>query len=181
MSLEQNYQAIIEAIGEDANREGLIKTPKRCAEAIKELTSGYSEDINEVLGDAVYESANDEMVIVKDIEFYSLCEHHMMPIVGKCHIGYIPDGKVIGLSKLARIVDHFAKRLQIQENMTKQVADCLLDAMNCKGVAVVIEADHFCMMMRGVKKQNSSTTTSMMLGKFRESDKTRAEFLTLIK
>ncbi len=178
--MDHLYTELLKSIGEDPSREGLKDTPKRAARALAFLTKGYNENITDIINGAIFQSDNSEMVILKDIELYSMCEHHILPFVGKCHIGYIPNGKVLGISKLARIADHFARRLQIQENLTKQIADCLLDTINAKGVGVVIEAKHFCMMMRGVEKQNSVMTTSMMLGQFRESDKTRAEFLSLI-
>ncbi len=181
VDLANAYKEIIEQIGEDPTREGLLKTPARAAKAIQELTSGYHDKIEDIINDAVYSSDNDEMVILKDIEYFSLCEHHMLPFVGVCHVGYLPNGKVIGISKIARIVDYFSRRLQIQENMTKQIADCLMDAIDAKGVAVVVEGKHFCMSMRGAGKQKSTMTSSMMLGKFRESEKTRLEFLSLIK
>lgn len=179
--MEQQVTDILKNVGEDPTREGLRDTPKRASQAMQFLTKGYHEDIDEIINGAVFESENSEMVILKNIELYSLCEHHMLPFFGKCHIGYIPDGKVIGISKLARIVEHFARRLQIQENLTQQIANCVIEKIGAQGVGVVIEAKHFCMMMRGVEKQNSEMLTSVMLGQFRESDKTRAEFLSLIK
>ncbi len=179
--MEQHYKAIIEAIGEDASREGLLDTPKRAAKAMEFITRGYQQDLDTVVNGAIFESESDEMVIVKDIELYSMCEHHMLPFIGKCHVGYLPKGKVIGLSKIARIVDMFARRLQIQENMTKQIADTILDVTGAAGVGVVVEAKHLCMMMRGVEKQNSLMKTSVMLGHFREDINTRNEFLNLIK
>ncbi|MGK0673434.1 MAG: GTP cyclohydrolase I FolE [Halothiobacillaceae bacterium] len=178
--MEKLYEAILNALGEDVSRDGLRDTPKRAAKAMEFLTKGYRETLEQVVGDALFESDNDEMVIVKDIELYSLCEHHLLPIVGKVHVGYLPSGKVLGLSKVARIVEMFARRLQIQENMTRQIAEAILQVTGAKGVAVVVEAQHFCMMMRGVEKQNSWTTTSMMLGRFREDRGTRMEFLSLI-
>jgi GTP cyclohydrolase I len=180
-SIKQAYQTILVELGENPTREGLLKTPARAAQAMVDLTVGYTQNLDEIINDAIYESDNDEMVILKNIEFYSLCEHHLLPFVGKCHVGYLPNKKVIGISKIARIVDHFSKRLQIQENLTKQIADCLLDNIDAKGVGVIIEAQHFCMMMRGVQKQNSTMSTSMMLGLFRSDEKTRSEFLSLIK
>ncbi len=178
--MEKHYEAILGAVGEDISRDGLLDTPKRAAKAMRFLTKGYHETLAQVIGGALFESDNDEMVIVKEIELYSLCEHHLLPMVGRVHVGYLPDGKVLGLSKVARIVEMFARRLQIQENMTRQIAEAILEATHAKGVAVVVEAQHFCMMMRGVEKQNSWTTTSMMLGRFREDRGTRMEFLSLI-
>ena len=178
--MEKHYEAILGAVGEDISRDGLRDTPKRAAKAMHFLTKGYHETLEQVVGGALFDSDNDEMVIVKDIELYSLCEHHLLPIVGRVHVGYLPSGKVLGLSKVARIVEMFARRLQIQENMTRQIAEAVLQVTGAKGVAVVVEAQHFCMMMRGVEKQNSWTTTSMMLGRFREDRGTRMEFLSLI-
>jgi GTP cyclohydrolase I len=179
--MEQIYRELLKSIGEDLNRDGLKATPKRAAKAFEHLTVGYSQNIDDVVNGAIFESDNDEMIIVKDIELYSLCEHHLLPFFGKCHVGYIPDGKVIGLSKIARIVDVYAKRLQIQENLTKQIADAILKYTGAKGVGVVIEARHLCMMMRGVEKQNSTMKTSCMLGIFRSHISTRSEFLSLIR
>jgi len=179
--LEEYYRQIIEGVGEDLDREGLEKTPERAAKAMQYLTRGYTQTIDEVVNNAIFESDNDQMILVKDIELYSLCEHHMLPFIGKCHVAYIPTGKVIGLSKIARIVDMYARRLQIQENLTKQIADTLMDAIQPAGVGVIIEAQHLCMMMRGVEKQNSKMTTSMMLGTFLNHDRTRSEFLRLVK
>lgn len=175
------YEGIIKGIGEDPAREGLQKTPERAAKAMQYLTRGYQQTVEEVVNNAIFESANDQMILVKDIELYSLCEHHLLPFIGKCHVAYIPTGKVIGLSKIARIVDMFARRLQIQENLTKQIADTLMTAIQPAGVGVIIEAQHLCMMMRGVEKQNSMMTTSMMLGTFLDHDRTRSEFLRLVK
>ena len=177
---EKNVIEILERIGEDPQREGLLKTPYRVAKAWKYLTRGYDMDVEEVLNRAVFHEDYNEMVIVKDIDFYSLCEHHMLPFFGRCHIAYIPDGKIVGLSKLPRIVDVFARRLQVQERMTQQIAEALQDALQPMGVAVVCEARHMCMMMRGVQKQNSVATTSEMLGAFEANSKTREEFLRLI-
>jgi GTP cyclohydrolase IA len=179
--MEEHIRALIEAVGENPDREGLLRTPERAARALRFLTQGYELDLNEVVNDAIFESSNDEMVIVRNIELYSMCEHHMLPFIGKCHIAYLPDGKVLGLSKLPRIVDMFARRLQIQENLTKQIGDCIQAVTGAKGVAVVIQAKHLCAMMRGVEKQNSEMVTSMMLGRFREDQRTRQEFLTLIR
>lgn len=180
-AIAANYRAIIEQLGENPEREGLRDTPKRAAKAMEFLTKGYHDDINDIVNNAVFESNSDQMVLVKDIELYSMCEHHLLPFVGKCHIAYLPDGKVLGLSKFARIVDMFARRLQIQENLTKQIADTVLEVTGAKGVAVVVESQHMCMMMRGVQKQNSSMYSSVMLGSFRDSPATRNEFLALIK
>ena len=179
--MEQEYLNIIKAIGEDPNRPGLVDTPRRAANAMRFLMQGYGLDIDEVINDALFPSNSDEMVIVKNIELYSMCEHHLMPFIGKCHVAYLPKGKVIGLSKVARIVDAFARRLQIQENLTNEIANCILEKTAAAGVAVIIEAQHMCMMMRGVEKQNSVMTTSCMLGAFRNSDSTRSEFLSLLK
>ena len=179
--MEQHYLDLLKKIGEDINRPGLKATPKRAAEALKYLTKGYALDIEKVLNGAIFPSDTDEMIIVKDIELYSLCEHHLLPFFGKCHIGYLPKGKIIGLSKIARIVDVLARRLQVQENLTKQIAETLMHYTNATGVAVVIEAKHLCMMMRGVEKQNSIMKTSCMLGAFRKEASTRSEFLSLIK
>lgn len=179
--MEKLYKQIIESIGEDANRQGLVDTPKRAAKAMRFLTHGYEQTLDDVLNNAVFDSDADDMVIVKDIELYSMCEHHLLPFIGKCHVSYLPDGKVIGLSKVARIVDMFARRLQIQEQLTKEIAEAVLSVTGAKGVAVVMEAKHLCMMMRGVEKQNSVMTTSCMLGQFRTNAETRAEFLSLLK
>lgn len=173
------YRQLLTHLGEDPDREGLLDTPKRAAKAMQFLTQGYGQDINELINDAVFTSDNDEMVVVRDIELYSMCEHHMLPFVGKCHIGYLPNGKVLGLSKFARIVDMFARRLQIQENLTKQIAQCIEEVTGARGVGVIVESKHMCMMMRGVEKQNSFMTTSVMTGQFRESQATRSEFMRL--
>ncbi|WGZ94750.1 MAG: GTP cyclohydrolase I FolE [Candidatus Thiothrix putei] len=177
----QLYADLITSIGEDITRDGLLKTPERAAKAFSFLTQGYQQSLDVIVNEAVFDSSNDEMVVVKDIEFYSLCEHHMLPFVGKAHVAYLPKGKVLGLSKIARITDMYARRLQIQENMTKQIADAIQQVTGAAGVGVVLEAQHFCMMMRGVQKQHSSTVTSMMLGEFRDNSRTRQEFLHLIK
>jgi len=179
--MEESFRRIIEAIGEDPDREGLVRTPERAAQAFEFLTQGYRQNIDELINQAVFTSDTDEMVIIRNIEMYSLCEHHMLPFIGKCHVAYLPAGKVLGLSKIARIVDFFARRLQIQEVLTKQIADCVNNAIEGKGVGVVIEAQHMCMMMRGVEKQNSVMTTSCMLGHFRSQMETRNEFLRLAK
>ena len=171
----------MELVGEDTQREGLLRTPVRVAESMSFLTSGYDSDPMTVLNDALFDSVSDEMVIVKDIDFYSMCEHHMLPFFGKCHIAYLPRKKVIGLSKLPRLVDVFARRLQIQERMTFDIATTVKKLINAQGVGVVIEAQHLCMMMRGVQKQNSYAVTSTMLGGFRTDQRTRAEFLDLLR
>ncbi|MEN8212853.1 MAG: GTP cyclohydrolase I FolE [Pseudomonadota bacterium] len=178
--LVQHYSGIIEGIGEDPLRDGLQDTPGRAARAMEFLCRGYGMTLDEVVNEAIFDSSNDDMVIVKDIELYSLCEHHMLPFIGKAHVAYLPQGKVIGLSKIARIVDMYARRLQIQENMTVQIADAIEQAIQPAGVAVTIEAEHLCMKMRGVEKQNSLMKTSVMLGAFRQSQATRMEYLTLI-
>src|SRR5210317_1000752 len=179
-SMQDAYLTLLNEVGEAPERDGLKDTPLRAAKALHFLTQGYRMDIDGVINGALFESDNDEMVIVKDIELYSMCEHHMLPFIGKCHVAYLPKGKVIGLSKIARVVDVFARRLQIQENLTNEIANCILDKTNAAGAAVIIEAKHMCMMMRGVEKQNSTMTTSCMLGAFRNSQTTRAEFLSLI-
>ncbi len=174
------YETILAELGEDPKREGLLDTPKRAAKAMQYLTRGYHQTLEEVTNGAVFESETDEMVIIKDIELYSMCEHHLLPFIGKCHIAYLPTGKVLGLSKFARIVDMYGRRLQIQENLTKQIADAVMQVTGARGVAVTIEAKHMCMMMRGVEKQNSVMKSSVMLGTFRESQATRQEYLQLI-
>lgn len=179
--LEDLYQQVLIELGEDENREGLLDTPKRAAKAMQFLTSGYTQSLEEVVNGAVFSSDNDEMVVVQGIEFYSLCEHHVLPFIGRCHIGYLPDGNVLGLSKFARIVDVFARRLQIQENMTKQIAEAVQEVTGCRGVGVIMEAQHMCMMMRGVQKQNSMMRTSVMLGSFRSNQATRQEFMRLVE
>lgn len=178
--MQSHIAAILETLGENPQREGLQKTPQRAAEALQFLTSGYHEDLTELLNNATFSSNMSEMVVLQNIELYSLCEHHLLPFFGKCHIAYVPKGKIIGISKLARIVDVFAKRLQIQEQLTQQIAESLLEATHAAGVGVIIEAQHLCMMMRGVQKQNSVMKTSVMLGLFREDNRTRAEFLSLL-
>jgi len=178
--IEQSYLNILETIGEDPERDGLKGTPKRAAKAMKFLTQGYSQSIKEIVNGALFESDADEMVVIKNIELYSLCEHHMLPFIGKCHIAYIPNGKVLGLSKFARIVDMYARRLQIQENLTRQIAISIQEITKSSGVGVIIEAQHMCMMMRGVEKQNSSMTTSVMLGSMKSNAISRQEMLALI-
>jgi GTP cyclohydrolase I len=179
--MEQYFKKIIEALGENPERDGLKDTPRRAADAIQFLTQGYHQSLDHIVNGALFESDNDEMIIVKDIELYSLCEHHLLPFIGKCHVAYIPRGKIIGLSKIARIVDMFARRLQVQERLTKEIAETILKITEARGVGVIIEAKHLCMMMRGVEKQNSIMTTSVMLGGFREDRRTRSEFLSLVK
>ena len=178
--LSHHYREILRGLGENPEREGLLDTPKRAAKAMQYLCHGYGQTLEEIVNGALFESDNDEMVIVREIELYSLCEHHLLPFIGKAHVAYIPTGKVLGLSKVARIVDMYARRLQIQENLTRQIAEAVQSVTQAAGVAVVIEAKHMCMMMRGVEKQNSVMSTSLMLGAFRESSNTRHEFLKLI-
>lgn len=180
-ALEQHYKHIIHAIGEDVQRDGLQKTPLRAAKAFEYLTQGYQQDLDTIVNGALFESDADEMIIVKDIELYSLCEHHLLPFIGKCHIGYIPNGKILGLSKFARIVDLYARRLQTQENLSSLIAAAIEQVTNAKGVAVMLEAKHLCMMMRGVEKQNSVMKTSVMKGSFRDRELSRNEFLQLIR
>lgn len=176
------YHDLLESIpGEDPHREGLIKTPQRANDAFNHLTKGYTESLDELIRGAIFDSKNDELVMVQNIEFYSLCEHHMLPFFGKCHIGYLPKGKIIGLSKLARIVEHFSRRLQVQENLTEQIAQALEDILAPKGVGVIMEAQHLCMMMRGVEKQGAYATTSSMRGALRNRESTRLEFLSLLR
>lgn len=179
--MEDLFSRLIQEIGEDVTREGLVDTPKRAAAAFRFLNNGYNRSLEHVLNNAIFEADTEDMVIVKDIELYSLCEHHLLPFIGKCHVAYLPRGKVLGLSKVARIVDMYGRRLQIQERLTKQIADAIHTAVQPRGVAVVIEAKHLCMMMRGVEKQNSVMTTSSMLGLFRQEISTRSEFLNLVK
>ena len=179
--MDQYFRSLIESIGENPNREGLIKTPQRAAKAFEFIMQGYKKDVKEIVNGAIFASDNDEMVVVKDIEMYSMCEHHLLPFFGKAHVGYIPNGKIIGLSKIARIVDMYARRLQVQENLTKEIATTLQKVTGALGVGVVIEAKHLCMMMRGVEKQNSLMKTSCLLGVFRKEDATRKEFLSLIQ
>jgi GTP cyclohydrolase I len=179
--VEKAFEEIIKEIGEDLERDGLLDTPKRAAKAFEFLTEGYRRSVDEVVNDALFESDANEMVVVSDIELYSLCEHHLLPFIGKCHVAYIPNGKVLGLSKVARIVDLYARRLQIQEGLTTQIAKTVQQVTGAEGVAVIIEARHMCMMMRGVQKQNSVMRTSAMLGVFKDNAATRAEFMSLIK
>ena len=179
--LQDAYTQILTEIGEDLERDGLRDTPTRAAKAMQFLTRGYQESLETVVNGAIFESDSEDMVIVRNIELYSLCEHHLLPFIGKCHVAYLPSGKVIGLSKIARIVDMYARRLQIQEALTKQIATAILDVTDGIGVGVIIESQHMCMMMRGVEKQNSSMTTSAMLGTFRSDINTRNEFLSLIR
>jgi GTP cyclohydrolase I len=178
--LSESVREVLQQIGEDPSREGLLKTPERYAKALEFLTSGYAKCPKTVINGAIFSEQYDEMVVVKDIEVYSLCEHHLLPFYGRAHIAYIPDGKIVGLSKVARMVDVFARRLQVQERMTTQIAETLNELLTPRGVGVVIEAQHLCMMMRGVEKQNSAMVTSSMLGEFRKNDVTRKEFLSLI-
>jgi len=177
---ESAISKVLELLGEDPKREGLIKTPSRVAKAWNFLTEGYNEDPKEILNQALFTSSNDEMVVVRDIEFYSTCEHHMLPIIGRAHVAYIPDGKVVGLSKIPRIVNVFARRLQIQEQMTEQIADAISESINPKGVAVVLHARHMCMEMRGVEKINSTTVSSALKGLFKSDQRTRSEFYNII-
>jgi GTP cyclohydrolase I len=179
--LEGLIHQVLLRLGEDPERPGLLRTPARIANALSFLTSGYQQTVEDVVEGAVFPDDCDEMVVVKDVEFYSQCEHHMLPFFGRVHVGYIPDGKIIGLSKIARVVDVFARRLQVQERMTSQIADGLMDILAPRGVGVVVEASHFCMMMRGVQKQNSSTLSSAMRGVFKEDARTRVEFMELIR
>ena len=178
--MEKSYATIIESIGENLQRDGLVDTPKRAAKAMEFLTSGYRTSVADVVNDAMFESDSNEMVVVSDIELYSLCEHHLLPFIGRAHVAYIPNGKVLGLSKVARIVDLYARRLQIQEGLTSQIANTMMEVTNALGVGVVIEAKHMCMMMRGVQKQNSLMKTSAMLGEFERNQATRNEFLQLV-
>jgi GTP cyclohydrolase I len=178
---EDIVRQMLVRLGEDPGREGLERTPLRVAKALDFLTTGYDMTVDDVVQGAVYEEHFEDMVVVRDIEFYSLCEHHMLPFFGHAHVGYLPNGKIIGLSKVARVIDVFARRLQVQERLSRQVADALMSILGAKGVAVVMEASHFCMVMRGVQKQDSRTVTSAMLGKFRDDPRTRAEFMELVK
>ena len=178
--MQNEFLKIIEAVGEDPNREGLKDTPKRAAKAFEFLTRGYHQTLDEIVNNALFASDTDEMIVVKDIEVYSLCEHHLLPFIGKCHVAYLPKNKILGLSKIARIVDMHARRLQVQEHLTKEIADSIAEVTDAKGVGVIIEAQHLCMMMRGVEKQNSVMSTSVMQGLLREDPRTRAEFLSLV-
>jgi len=175
------YERMLKCIGENVQREGLIKTPRRAADAMKFMTQGYRQRAKDILNNAIFESESDDIVIVRDIEFYSICEHHILPFFGKCHVGYIPDGKIIGLSKISRIVDMYARRLQVQERLTHQIASELNEALNPLGTAVVIEAQHMCMMIRGVQKQSSKAITSAVLGVFRDDPSTKAEWMSLLQ
>jgi GTP cyclohydrolase I len=179
--LTKVYEDLLEAIGEDSSRQGLARTPARAARAMEFITQGYRQSVEEIVNNAIFDSDASEIVLVKDIELYSLCEHHLLPFIGRAHVAYIPNGKVIGLSKVARIVDVFARRLQIQENLTTQIAEALMNCLHPSGVAVVVEAKHLCMMMRGVEKQNSVMKTSCLLGSFKEDARTRSEFLSLLQ
>jgi GTP cyclohydrolase I len=180
IQMQTLVEQILIAVGEDPKREGLLKTPERVEKSMKFLTSGYQVNIDELINGALYEESYNEMVIVKDIDVYSLCEHHLLPFFGKCHVAYLPSGKIIGLSKVPRLVDAFSRRLQVQERLTTQIAQCIDEALKPTGVAVVIEALHLCMSMRGVEKQNSFTTTSSMVGSFKDDARTRSEFLSLL-
>lgn len=179
--MQEEVKKIIEELGEDPNREGLRDTPKRVEKSLKYLTEGYTKNIDDVIGGAIFEEDYNELVLVKDIEIYSLCEHHLLPFVGKAHVGYIPNKRVIGLSKIARVVDMFARRLQLQERLTKEIVEALQEKLQPKGVAIIIEAEHYCMMMRGVQKQNSKMVTSAMRGSFLKDIRSREEFLKLVK
>jgi GTP cyclohydrolase I len=180
-ALPETVRALLQGLGEDPARPGLLSTPRRVSEGLRFLTSGYGADLERILNGAIFEDPADEMVVVRDIELYSLCEHHMLPFFGKCHVGYLPRGRIVGLSKLPRIVDAFARRLQVQERLTTQIAQAIMRAVKPLGVGVVIEANHLCMMMRGVQKQNSRAVTSCMLGGFKSDNRTRAEFLSFIR
>lgn len=179
--MKQLYTKLLQELGEDIHREGLKGTPERASQAMRYLTKGYTESLDDIINGALFDSDMSEMVIVKDVEMYSMCEHHLLPFLGKCHVGYLPDGKVIGLSKIARIIDYYARRLQIQERLTGEIARCIQSITGARGVAVVIEAKHLCMMMRGVEKQNSVMTTSVTLGDMRDNASSRIEFLNLIR
>jgi GTP cyclohydrolase IA len=178
--LAQQYRQLLRGIGEDPDREGLLKTPERAASALRELTRGYGQDVQTVLNGAIFEEEYDDMIIVRNIEFYSLCEHHLLPFFGSAHVGYLPNGRIVGLSKIARLVEMFSRRLQVQERMTHEIAHSLFDAIRPQGVAVVVEAQHLCMMARGVQKQASHMITSAVLGDFRDDRRTRSEFMQLL-
>ena len=180
-NIESLTKSLLKELGEDSNREGLIKTPSRVAKTWEYLTKGYNQNVEKLINNAIFSENYDQMVVVKDIEFYSMCEHHLLPFFGHAHIAYIPNGKIIGLSKIPRLVDMFARRLQVQERMTQEIANSLNDALNPSGVAIIIEAQHMCMQMRGVEKKKSYMSTSSMVGIFRSDNKTRKEFLDLIK
>ncbi len=180
-ALSKNFKDVIDGLGEDVNREGLVKTPERVAKAMQFLTQGYDQNPDDIIGQAIFHEEYSEMVIVKDIEVYSLCEHHMLPFFGKAHVAYIPDGKIVGLSKIPRVVDAYSRRLQVQERLTIEIRDCIERTLSPQGVAVVIEASHMCMQMRGVQKQNSVTTTSAFTGLFLSNPSTRKEFINLIQ
>jgi GTP cyclohydrolase I len=179
--IEQLIAELLQELGEDVQREGLDRTPERVAKALRYFTSGYEKDVKDILNDAMFVEEYDEMVVVKDIDFFSMCEHHLLPFVGRCHVAYMPGRRIVGLSKIPRLVEMFSRRLQVQERLTNQIANTLNDALRPRGVAVVMEAVHLCMMMRGVEKQNSKAITSAMLGAFRDRPETRAEFMELIK
>ena len=179
-NIEQLTKDLLNAIGEDPSREGLLRTPNRVAKAWDFFSRGYTQSLDKIVNDALFSEDNKDMVVVRDVEFYSLCEHHLIPFFGKAHVAYIPNGKVIGLSKIPRIIDMFSRRLQVQERLTRQISKTIKDVLNPVGVAVIMEGQHMCMQMRGVQKQSSFTTTSSMLGKFRESDRTRSEFMSII-
>lgn len=179
--MNELYRKLLIEMGENPEREGLLDTPQRAAKAMQYLTKGYRENLDDIINDALFESDMNEMVIVKNVEMYSMCEHHLLPFFGQCHIGYLPQGKVIGLSKIARVVDYYARRLQIQERLTTEIATCIQSVTQARGVAVVVEARHLCMMMRGVEKQNSIMTTSVMLGEMRSNQSSRIEFLNLVQ
>ena len=181
MDFQKNIRDIIVELGEDPEREGLVKTPERVERSLRFLTRGYHQNLEEVVNGALFEAESDDMVIVRNIEFFSMCEHHMLPFFGKCHVGYIPGKKIIGVSKIARIVDMYARRLQVQERLTKEISHALMDILDAEGVGVVMDAQHLCMQMRGVEKQNSVMTTSSMLGSFRRELATRNEFTRLIR
>ena len=178
--IQNLIQSLLDEIGEDSSREGLLKTPERVAESWEFFSQGYRQKLGEIINHAIFHEDAKDMIVVRDVEFFSLCEHHLLPFFGKAHVGYIPDGKVIGLSKIPRVIDMFSRRLQVQERLTRQIAETIQDVLDPIGVAVVMEGRHMCMQMRGVEKQNCLASTSSMLGKFRESDRTRSEFLTII-